>query len=228
MSFTAILALGFLLGMRHATDADHVVAVSTIVARARSFRAAAPVGVLWGIGHTMTILVFGGLIVVSGAVIPPRAGLAMEFSVALMLVVLGALNVRAGFLKAASDDVPGALKKVPALRRLPASLRPLLVGVVHGLAGSAAVALLVLGAIREPAWAMVYLAVFGVGTIAGMLLITLALALPVAAVAHRFERFHRALGVATGLAGVALGLVLAFRIGVVDDLFGANPHWDPH
>lgn len=94
MSLAAVLALGFFLGMRHATDADHVVAVSTIVSRQRTLRAAAPIGMLWGVGHTLTILLVGGAILLFGIVIPPRLGLGMELSVALMLVLLGALNVR--------------------------------------------------------------------------------------------------------------------------------------
>jgi high-affinity nickel-transport protein len=89
----SILLLGFFLGMRHATDADHVVAVATIVSRERTLRAAAPIGVLWGLGHTLTILLVGGTIILFGIVIPPRVGLTMEFSVAVMLILLGALNL---------------------------------------------------------------------------------------------------------------------------------------
>ena len=89
MNLAAILIVGFLLGMRHATDADHIVAVSTIVSRQRSMRAAIPIGVLWGLGHTLTILVFGGAIIAFGLMIPPRLGLGMELLVAAMLVVLG-------------------------------------------------------------------------------------------------------------------------------------------
>src|SRR3954463_7207682 len=96
MGLLSLLTLGFFLGMRHATDSDHVVAVTAIVSRERSVRAASLVGALWGIGHTLTIMIVGGAIVVFGVVFPARAGLTMEFSVALMLVVLGALNV-AGF-----------------------------------------------------------------------------------------------------------------------------------
>src|ERR1700689_2639930 len=94
MSLGAILTLGFFLGMRHATDADHVVAVTAIVSRQRSLRAALPVGVLWGLGHTMTLLLVGGAILVLGVVIPPRLGLGMELAVAFVLVALGAVNVR--------------------------------------------------------------------------------------------------------------------------------------
>src|SRR5215831_3618739 len=93
MGFLSILALGFFLGMRHATDSDHVVAVSTIVSREKSVLSASLVGALWGVGHSLTILIVGGAIIFFGVVLPARVGLTMEFSVALMLVVLGLLNV---------------------------------------------------------------------------------------------------------------------------------------
>ena len=93
MGLLSILALGFFLGMRHATDSDHVVAVTTIVSRERSVLSASLIGALWGLGHTLTILIVGGAIILFGIVLPARVGLTMEFSVALMLVVLGVLNV---------------------------------------------------------------------------------------------------------------------------------------
>src|SRR5690242_11121305 len=89
----AILAIGFFLGMRHATDPDHVIAVSTIVSRERSIGKSALVGALWGVGHTLTILVVGGGIILFGLAIPARAGLTMEFCVGLMLILLGVLNL---------------------------------------------------------------------------------------------------------------------------------------
>src|SRR5258705_7365793 len=93
ISVLSIIALGFFLGMRHATDADHVIAITTIVSRQRSIRHAALIGVLWGVGHTITILVVGSAIILFGLVIPPRAGLTMELSVGLMLILLGILNL---------------------------------------------------------------------------------------------------------------------------------------
>jgi high-affinity nickel-transport protein len=230
VNLLALLALGFFLGMRHATDADHVVAVTTIVSRKRTLAAALPVGALWGLGHTMTIVLVGGAIVLFGVVISPRLGLGMELSVAIMLVVLGAMNVWA-FVRdvpALAHDGPdghghGGAGKVPGF----ASLRPLLVGVVHGLAGSAAVALLVLGTIHDAAWALAYLLVFCVGTIAGMAVITAALAVPVVAAAERFARIHRALGVATGVASLAFGAAIAYQIGFVHGLFTGHPDWTP-
>lgn len=237
MSLAAVLALGFFLGMRHATDADHVVAVSTIVTRERSLRAALPIGVLWGVGHTITILLVGGAIALFGIVIPPRLGLGMEFSVALMLVLLGAMTVH-GILRdsrglaVAQGTRPGEPGSHHGAQALGVghglSLRPLVVGIVHGLAGSAAVALLVLATVREISWALGYLLVFGAGTIAGMLLVTLALAVPLAVAARRFERLHRALAVAAGVAGIAFGAFLVYEVGFVGGLFTAHPTWTPH
>jgi hypothetical protein len=291
MSPATVLALGFFLGIRHATDVDHVVAVSTIVARQRSLRGAVPIGALWGLGHTLTILLVGGAILLFGVVIPPRLGLSMEFSVALMLVLLGVLNVRSVIKDARSiarsqaatqaagheahhhhsdaehthgsldhgshghgslDHGPldhgshghgsqghGPLGKLfgglvhthaePSSAVTRGALRPLFIGIVHGLAGSAALALLVLGAIGDPWLGLVYLVVFGVGTIAGMVLITCALAVPFVVAAPRFASFQRVLAVSTGIASVALGSLLVYQIGFVDGgLFSAVPQWDPH
>jgi high-affinity nickel-transport protein len=265
----SVLALGFFLGMRHATDADHVIAVTTIVSRQRSVRAAAWTGVLWGVGHTLTILAVGGAIILFGLVIPPRVGLGMEFSVALMLIVLGILTLtgvtgrmhaaRAGDHRGGDHGdhhahthshgdyvhshvhghAPGAhghageatpqARLDGALGRFGAYqlLRPLVVGLVHGLAGSAAVALLVLAAIRDPWWAVGYLLVFGVGTIAGMMLITAAVAVPFAVTAGRFAWLNRHLATASGVLSLVFGVWMAYQIGVVDGLFGAAPHWSP-
>src|SRR5204862_2633531 len=101
-----LIALGFLLGMRHATDADHVIAVSTIVTRQGRLRAGILIGGLWGVGHTLTIAVIGGAIILFRVVIPPAVGLTMEMTVALMLVVLGTLE----------SDGPRAARARPARR----------------------------------------------------------------------------------------------------------------
>src|SRR5260370_13568210 len=93
LTLLSIIVLGFFLGMRHATDPDHVIAVTTIVSRQRSVRHAALIGLLWGLGHTITIFVVGSAIILFGLVIPPRIGLTMELSVGLMLILLGILNL---------------------------------------------------------------------------------------------------------------------------------------
>ena len=214
---TALLSvtlLGFLLGMRHATDPDHVVAVTTIVAQQRSLGRAARTGVLWGIGHTTTIMLVGGAIIllkVQLSAIPPRVGLSLEFAVAVMLVVLGLLTLAGGERRVADSTA-----------------RPLTVGFIHGLAGSAAVATLPqVALIPNPVWAVTYLAVFGVGTIVGMMLITASIAAPSLMAVNRFAGLNRTLRIASGVASIAFGLFLVHRIGFVDGLFTAAPSWTP-
>lgn len=247
----SIIALGFFLGMRHATDPDHVIAVTTIVTRQRSVTRSAWIGAFWGLGHTFTILLVGAGIVLFNLVIPPRLGLSMELSVGLMLIILGVMNV-VGFFRTVSEMSPdesadvsdhshphavgGHVHSHPHVAYMDRILgrlgvyqyiRPLIVGIVHGLAGSAAVALLVLTTIRDPRWAVVYLLVFGVGTIAGMMLITMSLA----STLHwlgRSRRFSRRLALASGLLSLGFGLVVAYQIGIVSGLFTGHPSWHPH
>ncbi len=255
MTFLSILALGFFLGMRHATDSDHVIAVTTIVSRQRNIASAALTGVFWGIGHGITLLVVGGAIVLFGLVIPQRLGMGLEFCVALMLILLGWLNLRAfrrsvSFVTSNEQHVHEhvhqhgdyvhrhphghdpekhghAENEVPTARmdrqfgrshfyRL---VRPMIVGVVHGLAGSAAVALLVLPVIRDPTWSMIYLLIFGAGTIAGMMLITAAIAAPITYSASRFRAFNHCVGAAAGVLSLIFGFFLVYQIGYVDGLF---------
>ena len=233
MTLLPILTLGFFLGMRHATDSDHVVAVTTIVSREKSIRAASLVGALWGIGHTLTILIVGGAIIVFGIVLPARVGLTMEFSVALMLVLLGLFNVL-GFrrewktLRAHHHGVQGPtpatlLGRIGFYR----VARSLVVGVVHGLAGSAAVALLVLATLQNATWALLYLFLFGIGTVAGMMLITSAMAVPLVYGARQFAGWNRHIGWMTGVLSVAFGLLLVYQIGFVEGLFLSTPRFTP-
>src|ERR1700724_3027551 len=263
----AILTIGFLLGMRHATDPDHVIAVSTIVTRERSILKAALIGILWGCGHTITIVAVGAGIILFGMAIPARVGLAMEFSVGLMLILLGVLNLTGAMQWLTQKFSPSHPKVTgnhahlhehnshlhlhwhshgpegehhgervppPASLRAPFArlgvfhtLRPLFVGIVHGLAGSAAVALLVLSTIRDPRWAVLYLLVFGVGTIAGMMLITSVIALPLSFAGYRFAWLNRSLVIGSGVLSLALGLFVCHRIGFVDGLFTNHPAWTP-
>jgi high-affinity nickel-transport protein len=226
----SILALGFLLGLRHATDADHVVAVTTIVARERRLGAASMVGVLWGLGHTLTLLVVGGAIVVFKLAVPARCGLALEAAVATMLVALGWVNLaRTG--RAGDDGLRAEPPAFDANDRPRASARAggraLFVGIVHGLAGSAAVALLVLSTIGDSLLAFAYLAIFGAGTVAGMALLTTAVGLPFAVAVGRFERFNRSLARLTGLASLVFGLFIAYEIIFVHGLFSSRASWTP-
>jgi high-affinity nickel-transport protein len=275
VNLLASVGLGFVLGVRHATDPDHVIAVSTIVSRQRSIRQAGVIGALWGIGHTITIFCVGAAIILFNVVIPPRIGLTMELAVGLMLILLGILNLTGvtqrithrytphqspagvvhshlhehdGILHehihghspevhmhlgpdagARPDHKPhGALQTTLRKLGLYQFLRPLAVGLVHGLAGSAAVALLVLAEIRDPRWAIAYLLVFGIGTIAGMMLITTLIGAPFTYTRGRFAPFNRGLGIASGVLSLAFGLFITFQIAFIDGLFATHPHWTPH
>ncbi len=257
INFLSIIALGFFLGMRHATDPDHVIAVTTIVSRERQISKSAWIGIAWGIGHAVTIFAVGAGIILFDLVIPPRLGLSMEFAVGLMLIVLGAANVLS-FFSAPTGGLsqldhshphshgdyvhshahghepeahPHSLDRTPLARAdrvlskfgLYRLLRPLVVGIVHGLAGSAAVALLVLTTIRDPRWAVAYLLVFGAGTIAGMMLITMSIATSF----HMLRGgayFFRRLALASGLLSLGFGLVVAYRIVAMYGLLSLQAH----
>jgi high-affinity nickel-transport protein len=258
-SLFSILGIGFVLGMRHATDPDHLIAVTTIVSRERSIGRAALIGVIWGIGHTLTIVAVGGAIIVFGVVIPPRLGLTMEFSVGVMLVLLGLLNLTGITPRLLADngahahahthgdfvhdhahrhepEAHGHDASATPLAHLDHRLhsfrpyqvaRPLVIGVVHGLAGSAAVALLVLAAIPEPRWGLLYLILFGAGTISGMMLITTATAVPFAYTADRMARFNGVLAMGSGVLSLVFGAFLVYDLGIVKGLFGPHPRWTP-
>jgi ABC-type nickel/cobalt efflux system permease component RcnA len=268
LTLFSIIVIGFFLGMRHATDPDHVIAVTTIVSQQRSTKRAALIGAFWGVGHTATIFAVGTAIILFNLVIPARLGLGMELSVGVMLIALGGWNL-AAFLRSmpvaspvegekpliyshahhhgehshvhphahageahhqAAEQMSGARldEKFGVRTGLYPFVRPLVVGIVHGLAGSAAVALLILASIRDPGWAIAYLLVFGVGTIAGMMLITMSVASTFRFVGHRFERFGQRLAMVSGLVSVAFGLLLAYQICIVQGFFSAHPHWTPH
>jgi len=264
INFLAIIALGFFLGMRHATDPDHVIAVTTIVSRERQIGKSAWIGAFWGIGHTLTIFLVGAGIILFDIVIPPRIGLSMELSVGVMLILLGLVNIKSFFQSMPvknpgpdevlhshphshgdyvhshphghnPEDHPHALDQTPLEKidrlllnfRSYRPIRPLIVGIVHGLAGSAAVALLVLATIRNPRWATAYLLVFGVGTIAGMMLITLSLASSFYLV-RRKQRFFRAISLASGLLSLVFGAFVAYQVCVFNGLLSSHPHWSPH
>ncbi len=239
-----MLGLGFALGLRHASDADHVVAVSTIVARTKRLGAAWLLGAFWGAGHSLTILAVGAAIIVLKVAIPPRVGLAMEFAVGLVLIALGLLNLFGGRLwrahrhshgHAAGDHAhrhvhwlrPAWLRRSLEAAGRGRLVRSLAVGLAHGLAGSAAVALLVLATIPTPTLGLLYLAVFGLGTLAGMLLLSAAMELPMVFAVRRSAAAARGLILASGALSLCFGLYVTYHIGFVDGLFLASPRWIP-
>jgi high-affinity nickel-transport protein len=237
--FLFVAGLGLLLGMRHSTDPDHVVAVSTIVSKQRSIRQAGLIGTIWGLGHTLTIFAVGSMIILFGVVIPPRLGLSMEFSVALMLILLGVLNLTGvmqrltRYLTRNQEPLALTSKAETLLDRTVGHfgvyqcVRPLVIGIVHGLAGSAAVALLVLSTIHSPVWATVYLLIFGAGTMVGMMCMTAVMAVPLAYAGSRFTSVSRVFSVASGVVSVCFGFFLVYQLGFLGGLFTSHPQWTP-
>ena len=211
MSLFLTFVTSLMLGMRHATDPDHIVAVTTIVSRERSVIKAAGIGAVWGVGHTITLLTVGGAIIAFKLAFNARLGLSLEMSVAIMLIVLGLLNI---------FDVRASTRGISASR-------PFVVGIVHGLAGSAGAALLIVPLIDDPRWAALYLLTFGLGTIVGMALITLTIALPSLLATAHLPSLQRSLRIASGGVSLVFGIYLAHKIGFTYGLFSADPRWSP-
>ena len=200
----AVLGLGFILGLKHATDPDHIVAVTTFLGEERQLRRACKIGAFWGVGHAIALSVAG--LVVIGLKIPMSKWLAdrLELAVAAMLVVLGARLIARVHTHwhQHPHDFPS--------HRL--GLRPLLVGVVHGTAGSAALTLLVLSTISSTISGLLYIAIFGIGSMLGMLAISIALALPVQIAGERIHSVIRPIQMGTGVVSCAFGVYLASGI----------------
>lgn len=204
------LTLGFALGVRHATDADHIAAVGTIASRGGSARQSALVGAWWGAGHSASVLLVGGALVLFRSPMPVRVALLLEFLVALMLIALGVRS-----LLARRHGAPAS------------ALRPLVVGLVHGVAGSAMLALLVITTTRSATAAAVYLLCFCVGTTAGMAAVSALFALPARFGATHALRLERAVRVVAGVASIGIGISIAHRVGIEDGLFAATPSLMP-
>jgi MFS family permease len=234
-STASVLAFGFVLGLKHAVEADHLAAVSTIVSERRSLWSSSLVGGLWGVGHTISLLFAGILVILFHFEIGERAALALEFGVGLMLVALGAnalrklarggrvhLHVhrhggRAHIHPHMHDGSPEVDPHTHHGLRL--GVRPLLVGMIHGLAGSAALMLLVLSTINAPLVGVVYIVVFGVGSIGGMILMSALVGLPVYLTAARFNRANLTVRGLAGLFSLSFGLFMIYEIGFGKGLF---------
>lgn len=243
----SFLIFGFVLGFKHALDADHLVAVSTIVSERKGFFSSSIVGALWGVGHTASLLIVGILVIALRVQIPERVAQGMEFAVALMLVALGVNVLRklafGGTLHMHVHVHSNHLHVHPHIhshseeeqtehshhsrssffsirrfkRNLASNKRSVFIGMVHGLAGSAALMLIVLATIPTTALALSYILIFGLGSVVGMLFMSTLIGLPFvftqkAGILHKLIR-----GIA-GTISVAFGVFLAWQIGIVNGL----------
>ena len=234
VSTFSMLAIGFVLGLKHAIEADHIAAVTTIVSQRKSVVGAALVGTLWGVGHTASLVIAGLVVLFLRIEIAEHTAMALEFGVAIMLIGLGTnvlWKVARGARVHAHVHSHGGVEHTHPHVHEPAHeqsagehhgygflARPLAVGMVHGMAGSAALMLLVLSTVTSPVVGLAYIGVFGVGSIAGMTIMSALVSLPVRLTATRFAHAERAMQCLAGLFGLSFGLYLAYRIGVVDGL----------
>jgi len=215
----SLLALGFLLGLRHALEADHVAAVASLAARSASLRETLRVSVAWGLGHASTLLIFGGLLVLLGITVSAPVAHALEGAVGIMLIILGIsvfrrmrrANVHL-HLHAHEDGVHHAHLHAHAHANVHdhAHRRALLVGSIHGLAGTATLVLLAVPAMQSTARTLAYLGVFGLGTVLGMMLFSVAISVPLRVTAGRLRRVSVAVDAVLGSANLGLGAWIAF------------------
>ena len=228
-SLAGILSLGFLLGLKHATDGDHVVAVTTFISRERSLLRSCWIGLFWGVGHTLSLTVAGILLFLLKLNISGRLSGWLELAVAVMLVSLGgrvlfqAWKNKFYLHRHSHTHVPGKAPHTHWHLHTPGKpeahsgwlhfgLRPLIVGMVHGAAGTGALMLLVLSAIREPIQALLYMLIFGSGSIAGMFLVSLLLAIPLRWVSHRATSGYGYIQAAAGLCSSVFGIYLGLTV----------------
>lgn len=232
MTPLATLGLGLLLGLKHAFDADHLIAVSTIVTRERSPWRSLWIGLCWGIGHTLTLLLVGLLVLGLKKQIPSPVGLSLECLVGVVLIGLGVATLydcrrkrvhvhththagtpHAHFHAHASTQTHQHLHPVQL------GFKPLLVGMVHGLAGSAALMLLVLAAIPSPTLGLVYIAIFGCGSVIGMGLVSVLLGWVFSLATDRLRDLEHGLRLAIGSLSTAFGAWIVVEIGFIQGLF---------
>jgi len=239
MIVPSILFVGFLLGMKHATEADHLAAVATLATRQSSLLQTIRQGVAWGVGHTIVLLTVGAMVLILGKAVPERLAQALEFCVGVMLVVLGTDVLRRLIRERMHVHVhrhPGGVTHLhvhshanEADRHAPhhdhahtpqLPLRALIIGMIHGMAGSAALLLLSLAAAPSIGIGLLYVATFGIGSILGMAACSAAIALPLRLSARSLTWLHKGMNAAVGASTCILGILMIYRIGIVDGLLG--------
>src|SRR5580765_591282 len=231
----AILGFGFLLGLKHATEGDHLAAVSTMVSERRSIWSSALIGGLWGLGHTISLFIAGVFVLLLNFQISESTERWLEFSVGIMLTLLG-LNVIRKLATGGSlhfhvhehgtrehvhphIHVAAEADIQHTHHGLTFSPRALLIGMVHGLAGSAALMLLVIPTISSRTVGLLYIVIFGIGSIGGMMIMSFLVSLPFHLTASRFNRFNQILQGCAGLVSIVLGLMIVYEKGTDAGLF---------
>jgi high-affinity nickel permease len=225
----SLLSLGFLLGLKHALDADHVAAILTIATENRTFWRSSLIGFCWGVGHTAILLIVGTAVLLFKLTIPSAWAKLFEVAVGVMLVGLGlsvafALWRERVHLHSHWHDDGEEHRHLHShsrgahhdhLHRFRLEYKSLAVGMVHGLAGSAALLLLVLAAVPSLGVGLVYILVFGTGSILGMVFLATAMSIPFAMSAERVARVQQTLRAAAALFSIVLGSTILFELLIV-------------
>jgi len=235
VSTASVLTLGLVVGLRHAMEADHVAAVSAIVSERKGFWSSSLIGGLWGVGHTISLLIAGIAVLLLQFQISPRLELTLEFCVGIMLIVLGTNAIRklikGGTLHMHEHEHGGHRHLHPHIHEskpepqehthhgFKLSARPVVVGMIHGLAGSGALMLLILSTISSSAVGLLYIVIFGIGSIGGMIIMSALIGLPVHFTAKNFSRANWAVRFLAGAFSLVFGLFMVYEIGFVEGLF---------
>jgi len=222
LHFFTILSTGFVLGLQHALDADHVVAVSTIVSKTKSLKSSSIFGAIWGAGHTTMLFIVGLLILLFKFTIPPKVALFFEFCVGLMLLGMG-INLLIKLFKNKThahthehDGQPHSHTHSHVVLHNHHH-KSFIVGMIHGLAGSATLMLLVLSSVSSPVQGALFILIFGIGSITGMFVTSALIGLPFV-LSAKFDRIHTALAIISGVASILIGSSILYEIGVVEHL----------
>lgn len=208
-SLVSILLIGFLLGIKHAIEPDHIIAISTIVGESKDIKRSIFAGVYWGIGHTATLFIVGMMLIVAKNTITHTVAMSLEFIVGIMLVTLG-LNSLFSHFKHRSHLVKGDKKNR-------SHVKSFFIGLVHGLAGSAAMVLLTMSTVSTAWEGALYILIFGIGTVAGMLSFSTVIGIPF--VLTSGKQVNRRLNHFTGIISVLFGLYYMYNLGVNEGLF---------
>lgn len=227
-----ILSIGFVLGLRHALDPDHVVAVSTIASRTGCLIKAVKAGIYWGIGHTLILFVVGMVLMGLGVTVPQTLSLFLEMGVGVMIVILGWAAIQSFRRKKvhlhnhrhngeAHVHFHSHEKEVAHQHIHVSSTRQksFVVGMIHGFAGSGAMVLLIASMVDTLTEAALYILVFGGGTVFGMLICAFLMALPFIAVSKYSIDLERVVGMSVGVASIGFGMFFIYQIAFVDGLF---------
>lgn len=212
-SLFSILLLGFLLGIKHAIEPDHVIAVSTIARESKNIKRSVFAGIYWGIGHTATLFIFGMFLIIAKNTITDRMALSLEFIVGIMLVTLGLSSIFS-FLK---HNHLHTRSQTESKGKKHLHIKSFFIGLVHGLAGSAAMVLLTMSTVSTIWQGALYILIFGCGTVVGMLCFSTVIGLPF--ILTSGKQFNKYLSNFAGLISILFGLYYMYHLGISEGLF---------